>query len=118
MKITHYTEVKAENVNDKGASKIKVRWLITREMGAENFAMRLFEIEPGGSSPFHSHPWEHEVFIIDGQGHVLSPEGKKAFKPGDAIFIAPNEEHQFINSGSKMVKMLCLIPYKERAQQR
>ena len=65
MKIFNYRDVEAEKAGE-GASKLKVRWLITKDMGAENFAMKLFEMEPGGYSPDHQHPWEHEVFILKG----------------------------------------------------
>ncbi|MEM3553827.1 MAG: cupin, partial [Candidatus Bathyarchaeia archaeon] len=71
MKVFHYSEVKPEEAIEEGASKLKVRWLITREIGAPNFAMRLFEMEPGGHSPLHTHPWEHEVFILEGEGVVV-----------------------------------------------
>ncbi|MGB9959385.1 MAG: cupin domain-containing protein [Candidatus Bathyarchaeales archaeon] len=111
--MVHYSEVEAKDA-DEGASKLKVRWLITKEMGAENFAMRLFEIEPGGYSPFHSHPWEHEVFILEGKGVVIGAAEERSFKPGDAIFIPPNEKHQFRNNGSETLKFLCLIPYKNK----
>ncbi|MCS7115708.1 MAG: cupin domain-containing protein [Nitrososphaerota archaeon] len=113
MKIMHYSEVKAESV-EEGASKLKVRWLITKDVGAENFAMRLFELEPGGYSPLHSHPWEHEVFILEGEGVVLGDYGQREFKPGDAIFIPPNEKHQFRNNGGKTLKFLCMVPTKTK----
>jgi len=112
MKILHYQDVKAKDV-DEGASKLSVRWLITKEIGAENFAMRLFEMEPGGHSPFHSHPWEHEVFILEGEGFVVGEERETKFKAGNAIFIPPNEKHQFKNNGQKIVKFLCLVPIHE-----
>jgi len=111
MKIFNYQNVEAKNA-DEGASKLKVRWLITKEMGAPNFAMRLFEMEPKGHSPFHSHPWEHEVFILEGEGVVASEEGEKKFRAGDVIFILPNEKHQLKNNGEKTVKFLCLVPIK------
>jgi quercetin dioxygenase-like cupin family protein len=38
-------------------------------------------------------------------------EGEKRFKPGDVVFVPPNEKHQFRNSGSKTVKFLCLVPH-------
>jgi quercetin dioxygenase-like cupin family protein len=41
-------------------------------MGAPNFVMRLFEIDPDGYSPFHTHAWEHEVFVLEGEGTVLT----------------------------------------------
>ncbi|MEM2952812.1 MAG: cupin domain-containing protein [Candidatus Bathyarchaeia archaeon] len=113
MKIIHYSEVEAKDA-DEGASKLKVRWLITKDMGAENFAMRLFEIEPGGYSPFHSHPWEHEVFILEGEGVVVGVDEERRFKPGDAIFVPPNEKHQFKNNGNRTLKFLCLVPHKTK----
>jgi len=112
MKIFHYQNVEAKDA-DEGASKLKVRWLITKEMGAPNFAMRFFEMEPKGHSPFHSHPWEHEVFILEGEGVVVSEEGEKKFRADDVIFILRNEKHQFKNNGEKTLKFLCLVPLQK-----
>ena len=42
--VFRYDKVKLEDVTMEGASKVKVRWLITKEMGAKNFAMRIFGI--------------------------------------------------------------------------
>lgn len=110
MKIFNYQDIKAEKVED-GAQKLKVRWLITKEMGAENFAMRLFEMESGGYSPLHQHPWEHEVFILKGQGHVTCGKEERPFKAGDVILIPNEERHQLKNTGDHTVKFICLIPY-------
>jgi len=111
MEIFQYQDIKAKDV-EEGALKVRVRWLITKEMGAENFAMRLFEVEPGGYSPFHSHPWEHEVFILEGKGIVIGEVKESKFRTGDVIFIPANEKHQFKNNGEKTAKFLCLIPNK------
>jgi len=110
MKIFHYQTVKAKDA-EGGASKTKVRWLITKEMGAENFAMRLFEMESGGCSPLHTHSWEHEVFILEGEGLVFDGEKAMEFKAGDVVFVPPDERHQFKNNGKKLLKFLCLIPH-------
>ena len=110
MKIFNYRDVEAEKA-EEGASKLKVRWLITKEMGAENFAMRLFEMEPGGFSPDHEHPWEHEVLILKGQGLVTGGGEGGPFKEGDVVFILKGERHQLKNTGDKTVKFICLIPY-------
>ena len=111
LKIFHYTDVEAKDA-EGGSSKLKIRWLITKETGAENFAMRLFEMEAGGHSPLHSHSWEHEVFILEGEGLVVCGKEEKNFKTGDFIFLPPNEKHQLKNNSEKPVKFLCLIPYK------
>ena len=43
------------------------------------------EIMPGKTSNHHIHPWEHEVFIIEGVG-TLHCDGKEyPVKGGDAI---------------------------------
>jgi quercetin dioxygenase-like cupin family protein len=111
MKVVPYKDVEAKEA-DEGASKVNVRWLITRELGAPNFAMRLFEVESGGHSPLHNHPWEHEVFILEGEGLVVGDKEEKKFKAGDAIFVPPNEQHQFKNDSNKKLKFLCLVPHK------
>ncbi|MEM3673702.1 MAG: cupin domain-containing protein [Candidatus Bathyarchaeia archaeon] len=113
MKVFHYSKVKAEEAEEEGASKVKVRWLITKDLGAPNFAMRLFEVEPGGYSPLHSHAWEHEVFILEGEGIVVSEKGENKIGAGDVVFVPPNEQHQFKNNGKKPLKFLCLVPHKK-----
>ena len=110
MKVFPYTDVKAKDA-EGGSKKLAVRWLITKEMGAENFAMRLFEMQAGGNSPLHSHNWEHEVFILEGEGVVVGGKEEKPFKTGDAIFIPANETHQLRNTANKTCKFLCLVPY-------
>ena len=111
MNVFHYDTIKTEKVEVEGASKVKVRWLITREMGAENFAMRIFEIEQGGYSQLHKHPWEHEAFILEGEGQMFDGEKTTPFKAGDVVFVPPNEIHQFDNNGKKLVRFICLVPY-------
>ena len=109
MRVFHYSSVRAENV-EGGAIKTKVRWLIDKTLGAPNFAMRLFEMAPGGYSPLHSHSWEHEVFILSGEGQLLDGRNALSFKTGDVIFVPPNEQHQFKNTSKNALKFLCLIP--------
>jgi quercetin dioxygenase-like cupin family protein len=113
MKVFPYHDVEATDA-DEGASKLKVRWLITKEIGAPNFAMRLFEMETGGNSPLHTHPWEHEVFILEGEGTVFGGREERALKAGDVVFVPPNEEHQFRSSNRKPLKFLCLVPHRQK----
>lgn len=115
MNIFHFENIEAKDAG-AGTSKVKVRWLINEEIGAKNFAMRLFEIESGGYTPLHVHDWEHEVFILEGEGLVVCEDEEKLFRSGDAIFISPNEKHQFRNIGKNLVKLLCLIPNKKSSE--
>ena len=88
-----------------------MRWVISERDGAQNFAMRVFEMAPGGHSPYHSHSWEHEVFILKGTASLVRGEGDAvSCSEGTVIFIAPNERHQFKNLADESLEFICLIP--------
>lgn len=112
MKHVHYSEVKEEIPKEEGVKDTTIRWLILDKDGAKNFAMRLFEVQPNGYTPLHQHDWEHEVFILEGNGKTKNKKEEESFKQGDVFFIPPMEWHQFINTGKKTLRFLCLIPYK------
>jgi len=111
-KVVHISEVKALEVREEGAEKAWIRWLISRDDGAPNFSMRLFEIDPGGRTPLHSHPWEHEVFILEGMCKLVVGEDERIIGPGYAIYVPPNLKHSFINVGEEKLRFICLIPHK------
>jgi quercetin dioxygenase-like cupin family protein len=105
------SEVELENVAESGAEGIKIRWLIKQEDGAPNFAMRLFEVQPKGHSPLHSHDWEHEVYILEGDCKITCDNQDKKAKAGYVVFIPPKAKHQFTNIGKSTLKFLCLVPH-------
>ena len=113
MKIFNYKTVKPEKA-DCCPEKTQIRWLITKEMGAPTFVMRLFEMEPNGYSPLHTHAWEHEIFVLEGEGLVFDGKNISPLQAGDIAFVPPNEMHQFKNNSEKMLKFLCLIPIIEQ----
>jgi quercetin dioxygenase-like cupin family protein len=113
MKIVHSSEVQPQPVTESGASNTTIRWLLSRPEGAPNFAMRLFELDPGGSTPLHEHAWEHEVFILEGRAEVVQDTGPTPIAPGDAILLMPGERHQIRSVGDTPVRLLCMIPLPE-----
>mgnify|MGYP001123978580 CR=1 FL=1 len=111
VKVTDYHQVPAEPVPD--LEGVVVRWVIARKDGAPHFAMRVFELQPGRASPYHRHWWEHEVFILDGRATVSSEEGDFPAGPGTVVFVPGNVMHQFCNTGSGLLRFICLIPHPE-----
>ena len=95
MKIVKSSEVQKVPVEMEGAKDVEVRWLISKEDGANNFAMRMFEVQPGGCTPLHTHPHEYE------------------FTAEHVIFAPPEKQHQFKNTGDSALRFLCLIPNTE-----
>ena len=76
MKVIHYTEIPSQEI----MANVQMRILISTEDNAPNFIMRLFHVEPGGHTPYHSHDWEHEVFITDGKGVLITNQKEIPFK--------------------------------------
>jgi quercetin dioxygenase-like cupin family protein len=112
FKVVHYRDVPIEEIVEEGAKGIQVRWLISKSDGAENFAMRFFEVEPGGYTPHHSHDWEHEVFILSGEGVVVCEGEEREIREGYVVFVPPGAKHCFKNTGKERLIFLCLIPHK------
>ena len=110
MKINNYECVAAQPVQMEGAAGCHVRWLVDERDGAPTFAMREFEVAPGGYTPRHFHDFEHEVFVLEGAGIVMEGAVEHPLRAGDVVLVKPNEIHQFRNTGDRPLKLLCLIP--------
>jgi len=106
MKVSSYRDT--EPVEE--VSGVVKREVITADDGAPHFCMRVFEVEPGSSTPSHSHQWEHEVFILSGRGVVVSEQGSTPIGKDSVVFIAPNEPHCFVNTASEPLRFICVIP--------
>ncbi|MHA1238124.1 MAG: cupin domain-containing protein [Candidatus Odinarchaeia archaeon] len=108
------SNVEVEDVNMEGAKNVKIQWLISKEKGgAPNFAMRRFILNVGGRIPKHKHNYEHEIFILEGEGKIgVEGNGEEITKPGDFIYIPPNVYHWYENVGSSQLSFLCIIPQK------
>lgn len=113
MKIIHYKDMDASPVTVQGAEKVSIRWLIAAEDGAPGFAMRLFEIQPEGHTPLHTHDSEHEVFILAGTGAVWKEGEEVPVGAGTAIFVPPGEKHCFFNRGKDVLRFLCMVPVEQ-----
>lgn len=110
MKVTHHTEIELKPVEMEGSANTKIRQLVGANVDAANFAMRMFEIEPGGHTPRHQHDYEHEIYVLEGEGVVFEGDTQHQLKPGDVVYVHPNDIHQFRNGGSATMKILCFIP--------
>jgi quercetin dioxygenase-like cupin family protein len=101
----------------EGSQGCTVRWLVSESDGAPTFAMRQFEVAAGGFTPRHSHPYEHEVFVLEGSGVVFEGDRQHLLQAGDVVLVQPDEIHQFKNTGPGPLKFLCLIPNSAAGKQ-
>lgn len=80
------------------------------EDGVGGYVMLYVQHAPGGSSAHHTHPWEHQAFITEGEG-ILWCDGKEyPIKKGDAVLVPPNTEHHFTNTGSITLSRVTVNP--------
>lgn len=110
MKIKKYEDVERVSAGE-GAEKAFIRWLIGESDNPPNFYLRLVEIEPEGYSPYHQHNYEHEVFVIEGEGAVVDEnQNENPIKKGYSVYIPPLMKHQFKNKGNRTLSFICVIP--------
>lgn len=114
----HYEEVENKPAVLMDGSPVKnvyIRWLVDKNDGARNFAMRRIEIKPGGKVPLHSHPEDHEIFILQGKGKLFNDEGQEELaNEGDVFYIPPSEKHAMENLGENDFAFICVIPYLKK----
>ena len=108
MYVKDYRDVPSE---PGGADGLTVRWVINASQGAMNFAMRVFELEPGAESPFHKHENEHEAYVLGGSGEIETDEGIAELKEGSALFIPAHENHRFRNTGDDTLRFIDVIKF-------
>ncbi len=98
-------------VTEAGAHGTTIRWLFNRSDGVPGFAMRYFVVKPGGSTPRHVHPWEHEVYVLKGKCTVFYEGETRTVGEEHAIFIEPDAIHSFANNDADSdLVFLCMIP--------
>lgn len=104
--VKKFNEVEEEKVEMEGSKDAYIRWLIR----GPNFALRYFRIKKGGYSPKHNHPYEHEVFVLNGKGRVVIDGVEEDFEKNYFIYVPSDKQHQFKNIGEDDLEFLCIIP--------
>ena len=100
--VIHY-----EGDSAQGATK---QVLIGARDGAENFALRYFEIPVGQASAHEHHPHDHGVVITRGKAQVLLGEDWHDIAAGDVVYVGSDEQHQFKNTGDEPLCFFCIVP--------
>ncbi len=111
MIIRKLDDVPVTGVDLDGVSGITKQLVIGSDDGTPNFSFRVFTVEPGGHSPHHNHDVEHLNYIISGQGALMDGDGRPhPLGQGDFAMVAPNDIHQFRNTGDTPFVFICAVP--------
>jgi quercetin dioxygenase-like cupin family protein len=110
MIVGRVEDVAPAEILEKGIEGVSMKVVISDLDGAPNFVMRVFEIEAGGHTPYHTHDWEHEIFVLEGAGVVRQGKQEYHLKKDSFALIVPGEEHQFVNKGDGVFRFICVVP--------
>ena len=103
-------DVGPTEVNEKDIEGVSMKVLMSDKDGAPNYAMRVFDIQPGGHTAYHTHAWEHEVYVLEGKGVVRQGETEHPLEKGSFVLVSPEEEHNFSNTGEGVFRFICVVP--------
>jgi quercetin dioxygenase-like cupin family protein len=68
------------------------------------------EFPPGSAPPGHVHDVEEEViYILAGEGKLVTPEGEALLRPGDAVFIPSGLHHATVSTGEDTLELLSIF---------
>jgi quercetin dioxygenase-like cupin family protein len=108
-------KINLEAIPERGINRayrkgVSIRYLILEEFGAPNFELRYFELDKGFSTSLDRHGYEHEVFVLRGEGVLETDDGEYELKEKDALLIEPNERHRLLQKGEEPFGFLCIVP--------
>ena len=110
--LVNAANVPIEKLDKKGAENAQVQYLIDDRQDSNRFALRLYTVQTGGHTPLDEHPYEHHVYVLEGEGLLRQSKDSdaplKTVKPGDSIFIPSNAIHQFSNTCDTPFVFLCV----------
>lgn len=110
MSVFHIDNTKAVLFEGNGASKVSKKSMLGPFNGWNDYVMRFFEIEPGGYTPKHKHPWPQYMFVVEGQGDLDLDGTIEPIEFGNAMYVPSNAEHQIVNPGQSNLKFICVVP--------
>lgn len=112
MKITSLDQIEKTKMTMEGAKDTWKQIPISKADGTPSVSFRVFTIMPEGHTPYHTHPFEHMNYVIEGEGAMVMESGEeRPVKKGDFALVLPGEKHQYRNkSRQKPMVMICAVP--------
>lgn len=72
----------------------------------QDFTMGVTTFPPGTSIRLHSHNTIEQVTVLEGEGLAVLNGEEVPAKPYDTTQISPGEQHRFINTGDRIMRIL------------
>lgn len=99
----------ANVIEVKAGTKTTMQVLISSDEGP-NFAMRRFEIQPGGGMPRHTNEVEHEQLVLSGRARITIGDEVYEVEKDNVVFIPAGVPHSYESIGEEPFAFICSVP--------
>lgn len=107
-KLTAARPDSGENVRHIGVVGDTYTILLTGKDTEGRFCLIDMHIPPGGGPPPHRHDFEETFTVLEGELEATFRGTKVVVRAGETVNIPANAPHQFRNSSTKAVRLLCI----------
>jgi len=108
--INHINALKTQPINHPSANNASMKTLVGSDEGWQDYVMRVVDVEVGGYTPKHEHPWPHINYFLEGEGTLLLEDTLHPASSGSYSYVPANTLHQFKNTGDQPFKFICIVP--------
>ena len=108
--VGHVSDVAGQSLSGQDIEKVVKRLLVGTDDGWQGWALRLFELEAGGHTPRHDHPWLHINYITEGCGTLHLDGVDHEVDEGSFAYVPSGATHQFRNTGADTFAFICIVP--------
>jgi len=110
MFVGNINDLEGKVITSPEAKDSLMKVLISPKEGWNGYVMRVIEVNKGGYTPKHSHPWPHINYVIEGTGQLLIDDKFHSVISGAYAYVPSNTVHQFKNVGGDIFKFICIVP--------
>ncbi len=107
-KLTATRPDSGENVRHIGVVGDTYTILLTGKDTAGQFCLIDMHVPPGGGPPPHRHNFEETFTVLEGELEATFRGTMVVVRAGETVNIPANAPHQFRNSSTRAVRMLCI----------
>jgi quercetin dioxygenase-like cupin family protein len=112
MPEAHILRIDSLPMVDRG-NGIQTIPLVTKEIGAKNITTGLTRFPAGAKVPLHSHNYDEQVTILEGEAEAEVDGQRHRLRPFDTTLVTADKPHRFVNVGPSRLTILWIYTSAE-----
>lgn len=107
MPILRNSEIQA--IKGSEGTDIKQYYHPHNTLNGISYSIAHFTLEPDKESKLHKLTSSEIYYILEGSGIFMMDKEEFEIKKDDSVYVPPNAEQKIRNTGSAMLKFLCIV---------